>query len=102
MTAANTTSPAVRSFDQLFIGGRWVDPSSARVIEVVSPTTEEVIATVPDAQDADMDAAVAAAREAFDTGPWPRMTPAQRADALGRIADEIEARADEFAAVFTA
>ncbi|QEC46416.1 aldehyde dehydrogenase [Baekduia soli] len=96
---ATQTSP-VRSFDSLFIGGRWVSPSSDAVIEVINPITEEVIATVPDAQDADMDAAVAAAREAFDHGPWPRMTPAERAEAIGRIADELHARADELALVF--
>jgi acyl-CoA reductase-like NAD-dependent aldehyde dehydrogenase len=97
--SATQTSPA-RSFSELFIGGRWVSPSTDAVIEVVNPTTEDVIATVPDAQNADIDAAVAAAREAFDNGPWPRMTPAERADAIGRIADELHARADELAAVF--
>ena len=96
---ATQTSP-VRSFDSLFIGGRWASLSSDAVIEVINPITEEVIATVPDAQDADMDAAVAAAREAFDHGAWPRMTPAERAEAIGRIADELHARADELAMVF--
>ena len=79
---ATAARPAVKSYSQLFIGGRWVAPSSDSVIEVISPVTEEVIATVPEAQPADVDAAVAAARRAFDEGPWPRMTPAERAAVL--------------------
>ena len=82
---ATAARPAVKSYSQLFIGGRWVAPSSDSVIEVISPVTEEVIATVPEAQPADVDAAVAAARRAFDEGPWPRMAPAERAAALLRI-----------------
>jgi aldehyde dehydrogenase (NAD+) len=98
MSATQTGS--ARSFDALFIGGRWVSPSSDAVIEVVNPITEEIIATVPAAQVADIDAAVAAAREAFDHGPWPRMTPAERAEALGRIADELHARTDELSMTY--
>jgi len=68
-----------------FIGGEWVEPAGTGVIEVVSPHTEEVIGRVPEGTDADIDRAVAAARQAFDHGPWPRMTPAERAEALGRL-----------------
>ena len=64
--------------DAFYIDGGWRAPESAATIEVVSPHTEQVIATVPDASPADVDAAVAAAREAFDRGPWPRMSPAER------------------------
>src|SRR5690242_21360374 len=52
----------LRSYEKLFIGGNWTTPSSSRVIEVISPTTEEIIAHVPEGQAADIDAAVAAAR----------------------------------------
>jgi aldehyde dehydrogenase (NAD+) len=79
----------LRSYEKLFIGGNWTTPSSSRVIEVISPTTEEIIAHVPDGQAADIDAAVAAARHAFDRGPWPRMSQNERADALRRVRDEI-------------
>src|SRR3954453_4106710 len=58
-------------YDRLFIGGQWV-PASGENLKVVSPFTEEVIADVPSASPADIDRAVAAAREAFDRGPWPR------------------------------
>jgi aldehyde dehydrogenase (NAD+) len=92
----------VRSFDKLLIGGRWVQPSSDRRIVSISPVTEEAITHVPEAQPADIDAAVAAARMAFDRGPWPRMAPAERAAALRRIRDEIDARIPELANSFTA
>ena len=64
--------------DTFFIGGDWAAPASGETIQVISPHSEEVVATVPDATTADIDAAVAAAREAFDHGPWPQMTPAER------------------------
>ena len=92
----------IRSFDKLFIGGRWVEPATDRRIEVVSPITEEVIATVPEASEADMDKAVAAARKAFDEGPWPRMSPAERAEVLARVGKEVENRLPEMIEAFTA
>jgi aldehyde dehydrogenase (NAD+) len=91
-----------RSYDRLLIGGRWVKPASDRTIEVVSPITEERIASVPEAAEADMDAAVAAARKAFDHGPWPTMAPSERAAALRRVRDEIAVRLEDMIATFTA
>jgi aldehyde dehydrogenase (NAD+) len=91
----------LRSYDKLLIGGRWTDPSSACVIDVISPTTEETIAHVPDGQAADIDAAVAAARFAFDRGPWPRMAQDERAAALRRVKDEVEARLPEMSEALT-
>jgi len=79
----------VKSYDRLFIGGEWVEPSSTSVFDVVSPTTEVVVGRVPEAQRADVDRAVAVAREAFDHGPWPRMSPAERAGVLARVAEAI-------------
>jgi acyl-CoA reductase-like NAD-dependent aldehyde dehydrogenase len=72
--------------DQLFIGGAWVAPSTAETIEVVSPHTEQPIAQVAAATGADVDRAVAAARMAFDAGPWPRLDPAERIAAVRRLA----------------
>ena len=60
---------------ELFIDGQWVAPSTDAVIEVVSPHTEQVIGQAPAAAPADVDRAVAAARAAFDDGPWPRLRP---------------------------
>ncbi|ODU06886.1 MAG: aldehyde dehydrogenase [Pseudonocardia sp. SCN 72-86] len=99
MTLA-TDSP-VRSFDQFFIGGRWVAPATDRRIDIVSPTTEEHLASVPEGTGGDVDAAVAAARRAFDDGPWPRMTPAERAGYLRRIGEEVKARCPEMETSFT-
>jgi len=62
----------IRHLDKLFIDGAWVAPSSDGKIDIVSPMTEEVILQVAEAREADMDRAVAAARKAFDEGPWPR------------------------------
>ncbi len=79
----------MKSYDRLFIGGEWVEPSSTNVIEVVSPMTEEVVATVPEAMEADVDRAVEAAKRAFDEGPWPRMTPAERGAVLAKVSDAV-------------
>jgi len=80
----------VKSYDRLFIGGEWVSPASAATIDVINPTTEEVAGRVPDAVDADIDRAVACAREAFDAGPWPRMTPVERAAILTKVSDALK------------
>jgi betaine-aldehyde dehydrogenase len=79
----------MKSYDRLFIGGDWVDPSSSATFDVVSPSSEELVGRVPEAQNADIDRAVAAAREAFDHGPWPHMAPADRALVLSKAADAI-------------
>ncbi|MEO6338642.1 MAG: aldehyde dehydrogenase [Caulobacteraceae bacterium] len=86
----------------LFIDGAWADPSTDRVLEIVSPHTEQVFMTFADASEADMDRAVAAARRAFDVGPWPRMTPAERGAILLKMADIIRGRLPELAAAWTA
>jgi acyl-CoA reductase-like NAD-dependent aldehyde dehydrogenase len=86
-------------YDKLFIGGQWVDPSSSDVIEVFSPATGEKIGQVPLAVKADVDAAFAAARKAFDEGPWPRLTPKEREAVIAKATALIEERADEFKAL---
>lgn len=84
------------SHDTLFIGGEWVPPSSAGRIEVRNASTGEAAGSVPEAAEADVDAAVAAARRAFDDpSGWSAWTPTERAAALERLAAELEARAQE-------
>ena len=86
------------SYDSLFIGGEWVRPSSSARIEVTSASTEESIGSVPEAAEADVDAAVAAARRAFDDpGGWSQWEPAARAEAIERLAAELEARSAQLA-----
>ncbi len=75
----------MREYDKLFIGGEWVEPASDRVIEVRSPATLEVVGRVPEAVEADVDAAVGAARRAFDSGPWPHTPPEERGRVLARL-----------------
>jgi aldehyde dehydrogenase (NAD+) len=92
----------IRNPDKLFIGGEWVAPLSGASIEVESPVTEEIVARVAAAGNADMDRAVAAAREAFDHGPWPTTPPAERGAMLMKMADVLERRAGEIAAAWCA
>jgi aldehyde dehydrogenase (NAD+) len=81
-----------------FIGGTWVRPRSTDRIPVVSPNTEQVIGSVPLANRDDVDAAVGAARRAFDDpSGWAHWKPAARAAAMRRLADAFEARTAEFA-----
>ncbi|MEU3505621.1 aldehyde dehydrogenase family protein, partial [Streptomyces hundungensis] len=87
---------------QLFIGGELTDPLGSDVIEVISPHTEQVIGRVPHACRADVDRAVAAARTAFDTGPWARATPEERIEVVSRIKDAILARHEEIARCISA
>jgi aldehyde dehydrogenase (NAD+) len=91
----------MREHDRLFIGGEWTAPAGTGTIEVLSPHTEEVIGRVPDGTPADIDAAVAAARRAFDHGPWPRMTPAERAEILGRLSAIYAERQESMANLVT-
>ncbi len=91
-----TQSTAFKTeWDKLFIGGKWVEPSTSEVIEVHSPATGELVGKVPLAAEADVNAACAAARKAFDEGPWPHMSPAERGEILGRAVKILEERAEE-------
>jgi acyl-CoA reductase-like NAD-dependent aldehyde dehydrogenase len=92
---ATTATAPIQHPDRFFSNGEWAKPSSTAKIDVVNSGTEELYVSVAEAQEADVNAAVAAARYAFDYGPWPRMTPAERAGYLRKIAKEIRARADD-------
>jgi aldehyde dehydrogenase (NAD+) len=93
------TDPQVplRSLNRFFIGGEWVKPSSDSTIDVIDSNTEQLYFSVPEAQAADMDMAIGAARHAFDRGPWPRMTHRERAGYLAAIADQLDARTADYA-----
>jgi betaine-aldehyde dehydrogenase len=91
----------MRTYETLYIGGAFVAPSGSGVIDVRSPATGEAVGRVPDGTPADVDRAVAAAREAFDRGPWGRSTPAERADALQRLGEQVMARQEELANLIT-
>ncbi len=87
--------------DALFIGGTWTEPATDAVLEVVSPHSEEVVARVPEGTPADIDAAVAAARRAFDEGPWPRMDPAERIEVVQTLSHLYAARLEEMATIIS-
>ena len=86
---------------ELFIGGEWRSPSTDAIIQITSPHTEAPIARVAAAGPDDVDAAVAAARRAFDDGPWPRTTPHERIAVLRNLAEAYGARRDEMAQLIT-
>ncbi|MFJ8111694.1 aldehyde dehydrogenase [Streptomyces sp. NPDC096132] len=89
-------------YNSLFIDGQWVAPHSTDVNTVINATTEEAMGRTPIGDAADVDAAVAAARRAFDDGRWSDLTPAERADALERFAEELEKRSSLIAETVTA
>jgi 5-carboxymethyl-2-hydroxymuconic-semialdehyde dehydrogenase len=77
---------------QHYIGGRFVDSVNGATFDVLDPVSNTPYATAAAGQQEDIDLAVAAAREAFTDGPWPRMKPRERARVLNRIADAVEAQ----------
>jgi acyl-CoA reductase-like NAD-dependent aldehyde dehydrogenase len=92
----------VHPHDTLFIGGTWSSPSTTDTIEVISPHTESPIARVAAAGPADVDAAVTSARKAFDHGPWPRLDPSERIEAVRRLAKLYGAQRSQMADLITA
>ncbi|MCX5043041.1 aldehyde dehydrogenase [Aldersonia sp. NBC_00410] len=92
----------MKDFDKLYIGGKWTEPATDTVLDVYSPATGERVGRTPVAAPADIDAAVAAARTAFESGPWASTTPAQRAEIIGRAAKLIEERAADIVEVLGA
>jgi acyl-CoA reductase-like NAD-dependent aldehyde dehydrogenase len=88
--------------DKLFIGGAWVSPAGDSTFEVVQSATEEPFERIAEAGPADVNRAVAAARSAFDDGPWSRMSHGERADYLRAIAVELERDREANALVWTA
>ncbi len=82
---------------QLYINGEWVDSSGGTLIDVEDPSNGKIVSSFCEATDKDVDRAVAAARAAFDDGRWRNLPPIQREKIMHRLADLIEANADEFA-----
>jgi betaine-aldehyde dehydrogenase len=87
----------MNSYDQLYINGQWVSPVKGGTFDSIDPSSEAVITQVAAATAEDIDLAVKAARQAFDEGPWPQMSGAERAAVLRRIAQGIRERQQELA-----
>jgi len=84
---------------KLWINGKWTAAADGSVMDVENPATGETVAVVAQAGEKDVNAAVAAARGAFEDGRWSGLTPADRSAALWKLADLLEARLEEFARV---
>ena len=85
--------------DKLYIGGEWVEPAGTGTIDVINPTTEQVIGSIPEGTAEDADRAVRAARAAFE--PWSRLSPYERARYCEAIGAKLSERGDELGALIT-
>jgi acyl-CoA reductase-like NAD-dependent aldehyde dehydrogenase len=94
-----STAADLQTRDKIFIGGEWVEPSGADPIEIVNPTTEETLGTIPGCSPVDADRAVDTARDAFDS--WAQTPREERARYIAAIAEGLNERGDEIAATIT-
>ena len=97
MSNASSAVRSLRHADRLFIGGEWVTPSSDATFHVIDSCSEEVFLEVAEANPADMSRAVTAAHDAFQHGPWPSLSHAERAEYLRAMADGLLARGSDLA-----
>jgi phenylacetaldehyde dehydrogenase len=99
--AADRSETAASAFLQrphrLLIGGKWLSAANGAMLDVINPSTARVFATIAAGGAAEIDAAVKAARRAFTSGPWAKLRAMERARLLYRLADAVEANADEIA-----
>ena len=86
---------------KMLINGKWVNAASGKTFPTYNPATGEVLAQVAEGDRADIDAAVQAARRAFDSGPWSHMTPSDRGKLIWKLADLLEQHLEEFATIET-
>ena len=92
---------SIRRPEEFFIGGEWVKPQGSQRFDIVYPATEQMVGSCPAASVADVERAVTAARDAFDNGPWPKMTFDERADVLQRAGEILTSRASDFSSAWT-
>jgi aldehyde dehydrogenase (NAD+) len=92
----------MRTYENLYIGGAWSEPSGTEPLEIRSPHDGSLVGTAAQASPSDIDRAVAAAREAFDHGPWPTLSPKERQEYIARFNELHAARATEIAELVTA
>src|ERR1039457_2257118 len=86
---------------QMLIDGKWVHAASGKTFPTYNPATGEVLAQVAEGDRQDIDLAVKAARRAFDSGPWSRMTASERGKLVWKLADLLEEHLEEFATLET-
>ncbi|MGA9711839.1 MAG: aldehyde dehydrogenase family protein, partial [Candidatus Sulfotelmatobacter sp.] len=86
---------------KMLIGGKWVDAVSGKTFKTYNPATGETLASVAEGDKADIDLAVKAARKAFESGPWPEMSPSDRGRLLWKLADLVDKHHEELAELET-
>src|ERR1700748_2178346 len=96
---SQATAP-IHHTDRFYIGGQWVAPSSDATIKVIDSDTEQLYFAVAEAQAADIDRAVTAARDAFDNGPGTGPPHQQRAEYLRAIGAELKKRSDDLGQIW--
>lgn len=96
-----SVSEFVAKTRKMLIGGKWVDSVSGKTFETYNPATGEILAHVAEGDKADIDLAVRAARKAFESGPWPDMSPADRGKLLWKLADLVDQHSEELAELET-
>lgn len=99
--AFSSSAAPIVTQTKLIIDGKLVDSADGQTFETLDPRTGNVICKIASAGAADVDLAVAAARRAFDFGPWPRMSGRERGLLMNKFADLLEAHKDELAALET-
>ncbi|WP_019876088.1 aldehyde dehydrogenase [Sporichthya polymorpha] len=97
MSLTDDVQVPLKGTDRFFINGEWVTPSSDSAFQVIDSSTERAVFSVAEAQAADMEAAMEAARQAFDKGPWPRMSHSERAGYMNALADKLAEKAQVYA-----
>ena len=100
MASTKVAPPKIRQTN-MFIGGKWQESKGGKRFSTINPVNEKVIAEVPEGNDADVDAAVKAARTAFESGPWHTMDARDRGRLINKLADLMEKNLDELAALET-
>jgi phenylacetaldehyde dehydrogenase len=106
-TALKLVEPDNRVMDfvsrkhQMLINGKWVDAASGKSFPTFNPATGEVLAHVAEGDREDIDRAVKAARAAFETGPWSKLTPSERGRLIWKLADLLEENLEQFATLET-
>src|SRR5580692_7431426 len=94
-------SPPKVDDQKMLIGGKWVSSVSGKTFPTLNPTSGETICNVAEGDKADIDLAVKAARQAFESGPWSKMNASDRSRRLHKLADAIEDHKNELAALET-
>src|ERR1700753_635861 len=97
VTLESSVEAFIGSPRQMFIDGHWVDAASGKTFDTPNPATGETLARIAEGDAEDINRAVSAARRAFDSGPWSRMTPSDRGRLIWKIGDLILEHADELA-----